>query len=88
MLFTLVGSSSWVISAAERLTLMRARQPASRSLQARGLRRIMLVVPEGCAESLLHLARQLLISDSKQTWATIHEIAATSPEPSNTTQEV
>ena len=67
---------------------MRARQPASRSLQARGLRGLTLDVPEGCAEGLLHLARQLLIGDSKQTWATIHEIPATSPEPSNMTQEV
>ena len=52
---------------------MRQRQPASRSLQARGLRRITLVVPESCADGLLQFARELLIGDLKQTW-TIHEI--------------
>jgi hypothetical protein len=38
---------------------MSERQPASRSLQARGLRRITLVVPESCADGLLQLAREL-----------------------------
>ena len=34
-------------------------RPASLSLQARGLRRITLLVPVGCAERLLLLAREL-----------------------------
>ena len=34
-------------------------RPASLSLQARGLRRITLLVPIGCAEGLLLLAREL-----------------------------
>jgi hypothetical protein len=38
---------------------MSERQPASRSLQARGLRRITLVVPASCADGLLQLAREL-----------------------------
>jgi hypothetical protein len=49
------------------------RRPASRSLQARGLRRITLVVPESCANGLLQGARELFISDFRQMWA-IHEI--------------
>jgi hypothetical protein len=35
-------------------------RPASLSLQARGLRRITLLVPIGCAEGLLLLARELV----------------------------
>jgi hypothetical protein len=38
---------------------MSGRQPASRSLQARGLRRITLLVPAGCAEGLRQLASEL-----------------------------
>jgi hypothetical protein len=38
---------------------MRGRQPASQSPQSRGLRKITLLVPAGCAEGLLHLASEL-----------------------------
>ena len=72
MLFTLVGLV--LLGYLSSLTpLKRGRRPASRSLQARGLRRITLVVPESCANGLLQGARELLISDFRQMWA-IHEI--------------
>jgi hypothetical protein len=45
---------------------MRGR-PASLSLQARGLRRITLLVPIGCAEGLLLLARELRARQSAGT---------------------
>jgi hypothetical protein len=38
---------------------MRGRRPTSRSLQARGLRRVSLLVPADCAEGLRRLAREL-----------------------------
>jgi len=38
---------------------MRGHPASSRPLQARGLRRIAMLVPVGCAEGLLHLAREL-----------------------------
>jgi hypothetical protein len=38
---------------------MSGRQPASQSLQARGLRRVTLLVPVGCAEGLRQLASEL-----------------------------
>jgi hypothetical protein len=46
---------------------MRERQPASRSLQARGLRRITLVVPASCADGLLQLARELRARQRAET---------------------
>ena len=38
---------------------MRGQQASSRSLQARGLRRVTILVPVGCAEGLRQLAREL-----------------------------
>src|SRR5260370_8745398 len=38
---------------------MRGPLASSRPLQARGLRKIAILVPAGCAEGLLHLAREL-----------------------------
>ena len=38
---------------------MRGQQASSRSLQARGLRRVTILVPVGCAASLLQLEREL-----------------------------
>jgi hypothetical protein len=38
---------------------MRGHPASSRPLQARGLRRIAILVPVGCAEGLLHLVRKL-----------------------------
>ena len=38
---------------------MHGQQPSSRSLQARGLRRVTILVPLGCAAGLLQLAREL-----------------------------
>ena len=38
---------------------MRGQQASSRSLHARGLRRVTILVPVGCAEGLLLLAREL-----------------------------
>src|SRR5260370_41799817 len=38
---------------------MRGQRASSRSLQARGLRRVTILVPVGCAEGLRHLAREL-----------------------------
>jgi hypothetical protein len=38
---------------------MRGQQASSRSLQARGLRRVTILVPVGCAEALRQLAREL-----------------------------
>ena len=37
---------------------MRGRQPVSQSLHARGLRRITVLVPAGCAEGLRQLASE------------------------------
>ena len=38
---------------------MRGQQASSTSLQARGLRRVTILVPVGCAEGLRQLAREL-----------------------------
>src|SRR5712671_5208091 len=38
---------------------MHGQQASSRSLQARGLRRVTILVPVGCAEGLRQLAREL-----------------------------
>src|SRR5271165_4527361 len=38
---------------------MRGHRASSRPLRARGLRKIAILVPAGCAEGLLHLAREL-----------------------------
>jgi hypothetical protein len=38
---------------------MRGQQASSRSLHARGLRRVTILVPVGCAEGLRQLAREL-----------------------------
>ena len=38
---------------------MRGQQASSRSIQARGLRRVTILVPVGCAEGLRQLAREL-----------------------------
>jgi hypothetical protein len=38
---------------------MRGQQASSASLQARGLRRVTVLVPAGCAEGLRQLAREL-----------------------------
>src|ERR1700730_2131339 len=38
---------------------MRGQRASSRSLQARGLRRVTILVPVGCAEGLRLLAREL-----------------------------
>src|SRR5882757_11261795 len=38
---------------------MRGHRASSRSLQARGLRRVTILVPVGCAASLLQLEREL-----------------------------
>jgi hypothetical protein len=38
---------------------MRARRPPSRSLQAHGLRKVTVLVPEECAEALQQFAREL-----------------------------
>ena len=38
---------------------MRSQSESARSGQARGLRRVTFLVPIGCAQSLVHLAREL-----------------------------
>ena len=38
---------------------MRSQSESARFAQARGLRRVTLLVPIGCAQSLVHLAREL-----------------------------
>jgi hypothetical protein len=38
---------------------MRSQSESARSGQARGLRRVTLLVPIGCVQSLVHLAREL-----------------------------
>ena len=38
---------------------MRSQSESTRFAQARGLRRVTLLVPIGCAQSLVHLAREL-----------------------------
>ena len=58
MLIIATGSFSWVTSVVRYGSPMHGR-PASLSLQARGLRRITLLVPVGRAEGLLLLAREL-----------------------------
>jgi hypothetical protein len=39
---------------------MRKRPPSSRSLRAQGLRKVTVVVPEGCAEGIRQFALELL----------------------------
>jgi len=40
---------------------MRSQSESARFAQARGLRRVTLLVPIGCTQSLVHLARELRI---------------------------
>jgi hypothetical protein len=38
---------------------MRGRRPTSRSVQARGLRKVLVLIPEDCVESLRRFAQEL-----------------------------
>src|SRR3984893_16271611 len=48
---------------------MRGQRASSRSLQARGLRRVTILVPVGCAEGLRQLARELRARQQVRTAA-------------------
>jgi hypothetical protein len=76
-----------------RYALMRGGWPVSRSLQACGLRKVTLLVPEGCAEGLRQFARvgrtgelAEAAKDLDQALATVKtwlSTAAAAPKPPN-----